>query len=332
MKRLILFLSIVTISSAKASLNIFGYFDMEKTFQEGTLPEYDQHHLSLMFQHESEKFTFFSEVEYEHGSAIDHSSPTATGRGAIYVERAWAHAHISKYFNLRAGVILNNTNYEKNHFPTITVNTEKPKIVGKIFNSSIEGINASGNFFEKISYNLWHERSQNAKGAQNGGANYGGDIGYHQSNDQIDLKVSMLFGSYYLKNNDSNINNGKNYSTSSFGMDFALDFSDYTLWAEYGKKTDSKKDTNIEGYYLLLSKSIYFTNSEIVPFVRYESYKNDSTHNEFQSVYGFGLNYKPNTYVSIKTDLVRENEYQNNNSNTVNKCDKATLAIVYMFK
>lgn len=323
---LIILTSLLISSSLFAAPNIFGYFDMEKNWASGRGPVYDQHHLNIMLEHEVSRFQFFSELEYEHGTN------TEDGKGKIVVERAWAKIHLSNLFVIHTGILLNTTYYQQNHFPSLTNFNAKPWIHGRVFNESIEGMAILGSTSNGFNYNFWHERSQDKTGRALGGANYGTRLGYYYNSNDLEITTGFHYAKY-LKEDTASANQGVNYHVTSSGFEMIINYKSYSLWYERGLRKDDKlADSDIEGNFLFLTKTIETKHGDFFPTLRYEDINEQSNQASKRERYGFSLTYRPEPEISIKAEIIEEQPYQNNNNITQPKAHQGSLAFVYFYK
>ncbi len=125
-----------------------GYYDFEyRNAENDSISTFRQHHLSLFISSttEDEKWKFFSEIEFEDAS---DSSLAGTGESDVLtIETAWLEYRRNDTFKLRAGKLLLPQYWQTNHYPNLTLSTQRPLMVGKILPKDIIGIQAHGNWW-----------------------------------------------------------------------------------------------------------------------------------------------------------------------------------------
>lgn len=140
-------------------MKISGYADVEYVMTDKKDPGFRMHHLSLFFQKKiSEKWRFFSEIEYEDGPKFDNeegetvvvdtqggTGSTAVAdfgaaEGKIFVEavnldylwRPEAIVRVGRFFT-PAGI------WSIDHYPPFVVTQERPAHIRKIFPQTVDG-------------------------------------------------------------------------------------------------------------------------------------------------------------------------------------------------
>ena len=108
----------------EANFRINGYFDLKYRnldgFQDGSKSSFDQSHTALFFQHQSDHWLFFAEMEWEH-----------SGR-KIKQERAWVKYGETPKLEVKMGHFLIPSYWNLNHYPTVATAISEPDISRKI--------------------------------------------------------------------------------------------------------------------------------------------------------------------------------------------------------
>ncbi|MBT4790458.1 MAG: hypothetical protein HON90_02715 [Halobacteriovoraceae bacterium] len=363
MKQLLLLLTALVVSSAAmADTNISGYINVERFDIEGSEPFYDQHHMNIMLQHETDQFKFFTEIEFEHsakfkakegadgdsegstdgdaGAGSDAESELDGGRGAVIVERAWIDWTLHKYVTLRSGLMLNNTLYLQNHYPSIINNISRPQIVKKIFDAELEGFRLYGEA-KGVIYEYWQGRgSQNpADDTYNKGVSNGFALGYAgmAMNGDLDYSVKYLSGTYSVADNSTTSTSTTDVADdTSTGIELTLNWKNVGLWVEKGDrkshKTSGATEADRTGIYATLSYAIELDNGrEIVPFYMHDSYKDDSKHDTDVVKSAYGFSYRPVPNFSFKMEYQATAAYDDNTGTEQDKSHQWATGLVYFY-
>jgi hypothetical protein len=334
---LISFFVFVT-SNSFAEVDISGYLDMEYVTRFGERPhkdpEFDQHHISLIFQHEADIFKILTELEWEHSASFEASDGgTATGDGKIVVERAWGDINLSKYFNIRLGLFLNSTIYHQNHFPSIIVNISRPQIVNKIFDPSFEGIKLYGEVYQGINYDFWitrdpKQRNGGSEATEHEGTSLGSRLGYHR---KISKDLYLDMGILWANFNTSSSSDTTAHLQTALGAQAEVVYKNFTLWTELGERVDKDILSNTQrGLYSLLSYSHFIGSKEIIPFLMYDQYIKNSSSLEPIKRTGLGITYRPISTVTFKSEYLKTSSYQTSTS-SVKSAQQIGLAFIYFF-
>lgn len=329
-------LGIGGLNTAHADLKVFGYSNLVHSWQSKTHPSFDQVNTNLMMQHETDKFKFFTEIEFQHAPKHEASAPGAAvnGRGAVSVERAWAEINLARFAQLRAGVMLNTTLYVDNHYPSIVTPIDAPMLAKNIFQEQMEGAQLRGELPAGFSYIAWLDRKTQDK-AQ-GLENYGGHLYYENTLGGVWFKAGLLAAEYHVANASNVVHN-----QFAKGAELQLTFKGFTLWSEIAQLRD-KYDSLLgqRGFYTLLSYSIDTSAGEFLPFVLLDSYRGAgfertgtddrvfkyTPSNQFAK--SVGLTYRPIPVISLKSEWTHNDAVD---GTTIPKSDKVALAFVYFY-
>ena len=324
-------------SNIYAEVDISGYVDMEylSPIDGNSEPEFDQHHISIIFQHETDIYKVLTELEWEHAASISASDGgNASGDGKIVVERAWGDINLSRKFNIRMGVILNSTIYQQNHFPSIVVNLTRPQMVKKIFDGSYEGLKFYGFLGENFNYDAWltkdpKQRNGGSVETEHSGTSVGSRVGFnYKFNRDFYVNTSLLFANF---NTTSPTDVEETTTETATGIEAEIVYNNITLWTEYGeRKNPDATINNQRGLYAILSYSHYVGNNEFIPFFMYDSYRNHSESKEDIVRTGLGLTFRPRHNISFKSEYLQTSSYETT-STTVDSAQQLGFAFVYFF-
>lgn len=336
LRHLILSLILVSISSANAEVDISGYLDMEylSKVDGGSEPEFDQHHISVILQHESDIFKALTELEWEHAARIAaEDGGTASGDGIVVVERAWGDINFSQLLNLRLGVILNSTIYQQNHFPSIVVNLTRPQIVKNIFDGSYEGIKLYGKVQSGFNYDAWvtrdpKQRNGGSADTEHAGTSIGSRLGFSRKiNRDFNLNTGLLWANYATSSGTDTTIDIEN----AIGFEAEVNYKNFTLWTEYGERKNNSNSLNNQlGTYSILSYSYYKGMKEIIPYFMYDRYRKNSSSEEAIVRTGLGLTYRPIPTITFKSEYLTTSEYETSTS-TVESAKQLGFAFIYFF-
>lgn len=333
----ILVLLLLIIGNANAEVDISGYIDMEylSPLDSQSEPEFDQHHISIIFQHETDIYKVLAELEWEHAAKIEASAGgNASGDGAVIVERAWGDINLSRYFNVRMGVILNSTIYQQNHFPSIVVNLTRPQMVKKIFDGSYEGIKIYGDLAKSFNYDMWvtrdpKQRSGGSTATEHTGTSVGSRLGFkHKYSTDFAINTGILWANFNTTNsNDDTSTTIEN----SLGFEAEINFKNFTLWAEYGERKNPDISENSQrGFYSILSYSHFSGLNEFIPFLMYDSYRKNNQSEEAINRTGLGLTFRPRHNISFKSEYLQTSSYKTSTT-TIDSAQQLGFAFVYFF-
>lgn len=137
-------------SSPRDRLIIHGYYDVQYlNAEDSNVGSFVQNELSIFLQHttEDERWTFFSEIEFEvlEGDEFFFSDEERTSE--IEIETAWVEYLVSDELQVRAGKLLLPQYWQTYHYPNITLSTRQPSMVGRIFPKDIIGLEVRGDWW-----------------------------------------------------------------------------------------------------------------------------------------------------------------------------------------
>jgi len=286
-------------------MRISGYVDVEYVVTDDNDPGFRMHHLSLFFQKKlSDKWRFFSEIEYEDAPKFESNSDTTlkASQGKIFVEAVnmdylWkpeAIFRVGRFFT-PAGI------WSVDHYPPFVSMQERPKHIRAIFPQLVDGAMVYGTFGlgkHYLNYNAYIGNGE-------------GNNGHNDSNNQraIGLKTSLIASVPLLSNlefggtvySDSRTTND-NSSKTALGGHLKASMMDLTLQSEasFAKfEADAAGATNPttrKGYYAQLT---YSPNQWAGGF-RHDYYEDGSTKNRVaNSVF---VNYQALTNLVLKVE------------------------------
>ncbi|MDH5257888.1 MAG: OprO/OprP family phosphate-selective porin, partial [Gammaproteobacteria bacterium] len=261
-------------------MRISGYVDVEYVVTDKKDPGFRMHHLSLFFQKKlSDKWRFFSEIEYEDGPKFDNEGggtvtvDTSTEKnsttelynfgsadGKIFVEAVnmdylWkpeAIFRVGRFFT-PAGI------WSVDHYPPFVGTQERPKHIRKIFPQLVDGAMVYGTVALGKSYLKYDAFVGNGEG----------NNGHNDSNNQrsMGLKTSLVVdvpmfshfeigGTFY---NDPRLSSD-NANKTAVGGHAKLVMGDFNFqseasYAKFEEETGGSKLSTRKGYYGQLAYS-----------------------------------------------------------------------------
>lgn len=287
-------------------VRINGYYDFEYITDnaKSSYGHFRQHHMSIFLARDWDNWRFFTEVEFEDGVALDGDGATASGVGEVKIEYAWVEHTFSDALALRGGWMLLPQYWNVNHYPNITLSTNKPLIVGKVFPSDIAAALAHGSIYAGnlgVTYNVYAGNGQAEKPAKNddnenkavGGRvslNLDGltsmftrfDVGFSGYNERVrDVGGTELEDGFYV-----------------WGADLQINTNRVELLAEYASRTAGE---DIEGMYAQASVRVA---GEARLFFRHEFFDHFSGGVAKQHTrQTLGVNYRPLPNIALKLEV-----------------------------
>ncbi len=264
---------------------------------------FDLQRIGIDFEHDQDIFTAIAQLQIEHGaqfrdmgtgSGAAAASPTAFGE--VGLERGWIQARFDELFHLKLGKELIPTLWEREHYPSLYMSISEPQIEENVFQEYIIGALAEGTLPWGFLYNLWLNNAENTLTSSGGHSvasdkttlppDYGGRFGWQNAGDDY----SMYFGALLVK--EQNVQ-----SDTVYGFETALKWKSFSLWSEYSRALITR------GYYLLPSYTFYLkAGTELTLYILFDSFNNDVVGPQSRNIAGFGLNYKPKPYLTLKAE------------------------------
>lgn len=323
------------------AVSVSGYFDMEYIDADsGSAPFYRQHHLNLMLAHEVDIYKFFSEIEFEDAPDIDYGRTPDTapvGQGRVFVERAYADAMFSNYFNLRMGQMLHSSLYYENHYPSLTHNITDPSMVkaGKrIFARNIKGISAFGEIAAGAYYGLWTGRGPSTltttANVYESGTDMGYRIGYKRKSGSMEYDLAYKGADYHDATGSTSQVDARIAAT---GLEMSLTAGAFTLWAEMGSTSyDVSPSTNDQTtFYAIASYAINLGDKgEISPFVMMDSYETEA-YTTAKKQTAVGVSFKPLPNITYKAEYLKVADYNDGIAPAHAATNQYGVAFVYFY-
>lgn len=284
----------------------------------------DFHRFVLFYSyHFNENFSFNAEVELEHNLVKD-------GQGELELEQAYVNYVQSKYFGVRAGVVLNSVGLiNETHEPPTFLGVERPEYSKYIVPTTWFG-NGGAIFggFENFNYTVTVMEGLNsdklsASNIKKEGIRKGRVKGFKANAKSILLngKINytgirgLLIGASYTHNNA--IGDSTSNKIGLFEAHARYKANNIFASAEFGNISYSEGEVETSmGYYIDLGYNIgsfFNTEFEIYPFVRYTEYNTASKtltgedsekENKVSKIMG-GISILPVPQVVIKFDYAR---------------------------
>ena len=235
-------------------MRVSGYVDVEYVITDQRDEGFRMHHLSLFFQKKlSEKWRFFSEIEYENSPKFESDTSTTlkASQGKIFVEAVnvdylWKPEAIFRAgrFFTPAGI------WSVDHYPPFVGVQERPKHIRAIFPQLVDGAMVYGTLglgANYLSYNAFVGNGEGNSGRRDG-----------DSKRALGLKTSVvaavpmfshfeLGGTFY---NDPQMVGNNGSSKTALGGHLKAVMGDITVQAEGAyAKFETPTDTTTKGYY-----------------------------------------------------------------------------------
>ncbi|OFZ13997.1 MAG: hypothetical protein A2Z20_10230 [Bdellovibrionales bacterium RBG_16_40_8] len=286
--------ALVSFTWAHAEPSFSGYFNVEHFDAEGKDAKYDMHHFNIMVGHEIGKFSLFAELEFEHAPA------TEDGIGNITAERAYGQYSHNRHLNVRAGVMLNDTLYQENHYPSIVYNISRPQMVKKIISGSSEGIRVFGEIGGGFDYAVEDGQEPGVAGVPAENKNHKTySLGYSFNLGEVTGRVSARQAVYHKPNAAAEADE------TATSYDLNLKWNSLGLWFESGAASSDEtiKLTDKEGTYAILSYDLELEDKgTLIPYYMYDSFKDKVTDTDATVRTGLGVAYRPEPQITLKLE------------------------------
>lgn len=280
---------------------VVGYYDFEffKEDRGGTFAEFRQHHLSLHFSKEYDRFHVFSEVEFEHAPHFEVDTDTGTeleSSGGIAVEQVWGEYLRSDAFTLRAGFMLTPNYLNVNHYPNTTASTRLPLMVRNVYPENFVGVMGFGSKYWGgfgLGYNAYVSNGEGSRSAEhddNNAKGIGGAL-------KFDLPTGGLFETLKFDVNGYADTPADASPTRTWGLESQARRGPFELLFEFARRRAAENRT---GAYLQPS---YRLTGRLMAFYRYDRLF-VAANGETQAN-TWGVNLRPIPPVSLKFEFFR---------------------------
>lgn len=302
-------------------LTFYGFFDFQAEAthgREGSPSTFHQHHLNLVTVYEvDDRWRVFTEVEYEHGPALEGS----TGNGEILLERAVLEYHLSDVFEVRLGKFLTPFGlYNERHdaspsllstsLPTSVYSEARANDVGgtqELFSKFATGVQLRGTLARigwGVDYALYVSNGRGPAPAQqdnNSNKGIGGRLAVRIPGNDIQLGASFY---------DDRNGEAANTRQQSFGLDATVRY--FGLLVESEALIPRLERVNAagapngtyrtaRGYYIQISHP--FTDA-LTPFARFDAFDNNiSASRDGETDVVVGLNLAATRSVFFKSEV-----------------------------
>jgi len=287
-------------------MRVSGYVDVEYVMEKDSKnPGFRNHHMSIFFQKKiSEKWKFFSEIEYEDTPKFDAKDNTniSAAEGKIFVEAVnldylWKQEAAFRFgrFFTPAGI------WSVDHYPPFVPTQERPGHIRNIFPQLVEGAMAYGSLQfgdHFMTYDAYYVNGSNSP--SNRESNEEKALGLKAS---LILGVPMLShfelgGSFYMDPKDASASNN---DRTSIGLHAKAQYRDIKFQSEaaYAKFDggDSVMGT-ITGYY----GQIIWEPSAWGIGARHDMYDSNTGSDGEQTTNSIFANYRFNTNLVVKVE------------------------------
>jgi len=301
-------------SSPFGNISLHGYNDFQYVAADSSIVDsFVQNELAIFLRHasEDEKWTFFSELEFELFDDGSFYFGDYEDESEFEVETAWIEYHFRDGFKARAGKHLLPEYWQTYHYPNLTLSTRPPTMVGAIFPKNIIGVQARGDFWfpseRGISYVAYLGNGGDTDISEidtNENKAVGGRLTTHLASgkrvDTFDLSVSGYSG---RDENDEH--------EDIFGFDTQIRIGKFELLSEFAFGNQfvdapatsgelmTRSDT--EGYYI---QAAYRVAPMWHLFYRFDELELLSGEGDFDSEqHTLGVNFRPRPNLSLKLEL-----------------------------
>ena len=328
-----------SIASSDQNVTLHGYYDflfLDAT--DSTSRSFILNELALFLRgrSEDERWTFFSELEFELLEGDDFYFVDDDRSSEFEIETAWLEYSVSDLLQVRAGKHLLPQYWQTYHYPNLTLSTRPPAMVGRIFPDSVTGIQFRGTDwwesqrgFSYVAYVGNGGDPEEDEVDANDDKAVGGRLTAHLAGDDsrfdtLDFSVSGYSG---------DDNEGRNEHVLGLDAQVRLDRWEFlTEWA-WGDQyvdvptgaTSTLEESDALGYYAQLG---YRFHPNWHAFYRYDELDlYDAGTTPFDSHQNtIGLNFRPLPNISLKLELFEANIDRINDS-----LHGIATAIVYNF-
>jgi len=272
------------------ALDVSGYADVEYIVEEGADSRFRMHHLSLFFQKKiTEKWNFFSEIEFEDAVKHDFGNATVTdvdgvnqkvakgtAYGKIFVEAMNFTYQYRPDVMFRVGRMFTPAGiWSIDHYPPFVSTQERPKHIRNLFPQLIDGAvvfgtTGSGSVFVSYDAYITNGDGNTGKGDKNQAKAYGG-----RGSLKLELPVVNEFevgGSYYHDAKDSS---NSDFARTAVGAHGKFSVAGLTVLGEGGfsryKDANDVQQESRSGYYVQPSYALGATTLGY----RYDTYDKD---------------------------------------------------------
>lgn len=300
-----------------SNLSLHGYYDflfLDATDSKSRSFILNELSLFLRGSTDDERWTFFSELEFELFDGDDFFFKDNSSDSELEIETAWLEYSVSDTLQVRAGKHLLPQYWQTYHYPNLTLSTRPPAMVGRIFPSDIIGLEARGDYWfdnqRGVSYVAYLGNggdSEESEVDQNENKAVGGRVTAHLAGvespfDTLDLSVSGYTG----QDNDGN-------NETILGLDAQIRIQEWEFLTEFalgdqhvqlldGQGNDISGPSDTLGYYFQLG---YNFMPRWHTFYRYDELDlyddGPSALDAHQNT--IGINYRPRSNISLKLEL-----------------------------
>lgn len=304
-------------SSLNDNLSLHGYYDflfLDATDSKSRSFILNELSLFLRSTTDDERWTFFSELEFEVIEGNDFYFGEEVSESEFEIETAWLEYSFSDELQLRTGKLLLPQYWQTYHYPNLTLSTRPPAMVGRIFPSNLVGISGKGDVWfdnqQGFSYVAYvgnggdsdvNEVDQNENKAIGGRftAHLAGDA---SSFDTLDFSVSGYTGQDHDSNNETVL--GLDTQIRLRKWELLSEFAWGDQHVEFRDAPDSimEVDSDTVGYYLQLGYNFRPRWHTFYRFDELDLYDDGPTPlDAHQNT--VGLNFRPRSNISLKIEL-----------------------------
>jgi hypothetical protein len=301
------------------AMDVSGYADVEFIRTDDNSMGFRMHHVSLFFQKKiSQKWSFFSEIEFEDALKHDFSNSTISGQqvavgdasGSLFVEGMSFDYQWSPQATFRLGRFYTPSGiWSIDRYPPFLTTQERPAHIRQIFPQFVDGAMMLGTLMLGSSFMDYHAYVSNGEG--NVGKEDLNNAKAVGVNANIKMRLATLRhfeigGSAYIDPSDSSVNDERKIAV---GMHLRFRLSDLIVQAEGAASQYSSAPQRL-GYYAQLA---YAPNRWSGGY-RYDSYDEDLDSSGNKITHTLFVNYRatPNVVLKLEHHFVDEgNGFEN---------------------
>lgn len=308
------------VPTSESELTLFGQVSLHgyNEFQylaanSSIVDSFVQNELAVFLRHasEDEKWTFFSELEFELFDDNSFFLGEHNDESEFEVETVWLEYHVRDELRLRAGKHLLPQYWQTYHYPNLTLSTRPPAMVGEIFPKDLIGVQARGDFWFQnergISYVAYLGNGGDTEISEidtNENKAIGGRLTVHLASGEhfetFDLSMSGYTG---RDENDEH--------EDVFGFDTQIRIGKFELLSEvaFGNQfVDAPESSGVSmarsdtsGFYVQAAYQVAATWHLFYRFDELELFSGDGDLDSEQHT--LGVNFRPRPYLSLKLEL-----------------------------
>lgn len=305
-------------SGLLGQVSLHGYYDVQYLAADSSIVDsFVQNELSIFLRHatEDDKWTFFSEIEFELFDSDDFYFSNDGKTTEIEIETAWLEYRILDAVRLRAGKLLLPQYWQTYHYPNLTLSTRPPSMVGSIFPKNIIGVEVRGDVwfkgnrgFSYVGYLGNGGDSEITEVDRNDGKAIGGRVTLHLAKGGIFDTFDVSGSGFTGKDEEGGTEKVVGFDTQIRIHKFEL-LSEFAFANQFVDVPDPMGGTmrvrsRTDGYYVQLAYNfvpkwhVFYRFDDLDQLDRGVSLRDAEQHT-------IGVNFRPRAHISLKLELFR---------------------------